>query len=485
MSNQPDDIVVATPSLAPAQQLSTSLAAVNAPLAGFLSAASLPTEGVLVAASERRFVIDAFNAAIEVLPLASRKEAFYLSKYVVAIGMGLFDAALNYLWNETVAALRRLVARTDLEYFFDAVEKRPDIRKKLQTADDLPEIGEAMLIEGCYRIGLLTNVNYERLKHVNFMRNHASAAHPNQNELNGAEMVGWLSNCLRYAITAEPSPEVVQVKKLLEQLRANPIAPSDVPLIRKGLLNLPRARLDDLLWTLFGIYCDTNQTAQTRANIDLIAKTVWDAATESRKYEVGIRYASYAKHADNSKKALAHQFLTTTDGLAYRSEDVLVVELMDKLSTLYSVHIAWGNFYSERNHARSLDQSLPPNGQVPRSIRKEWVKVICICYFGNGLGYKDGVDEAAVPYYETHIKNFTEAEVVEFLDLFADAQFVSDLHLLKPDARARKVATDLKARTKHVYALAALDLIITAPSKTLGKLHLTTAFQQALANLPR
>ncbi|WP_147439215.1 hypothetical protein [Corallococcus sp. CA049B] len=485
MSNQQDDLILAAQKLVPVHKLSTSLAAVSEPLAAFLHGANLPTEGVLVEASERHIVLNAFHDAISILPDGDRKGSFYLSKYVVAISLGLFDAALNYLWNETIAALRRLVARTDLEYFYDAVEKRPDVRKKLQTVDDLPEIGEALLIEGCYRIGLLTNVNHERLKHVNFMRNHASAAHPNQNEINGAEMVGWLSNCLRYAITAEPSHEVVQVKKLLEQLRANPILPGDAPIIKNGILHLPRERIDDLLWTLFGIYCDMNQTAQTRANIELIAKTVWGASAEARKYEVGIRYASFVKHAENGKKALAHQFLTATDGLAYRSEDVLVVELIDKLRTLYGAHVEYNNFYSERSHARSLEQSLPPNGQVPVAVRSEWVKVICVCYFGNGLGYKEGVDEAAVPYYVVHIKNFSETEVVEFLHLFGDAQFVSDLHLPKPDKRARDVAAFLKARTKHVHALLALDQIVNAAPKILGKIHSATAFQQALAQLPR
>ena len=160
------ELIQAAQKLVPAQRLSTSVQAINAPLADFLEVAGLPTSEVLVTFEERRIVLNSFNDAIAILPADRRGDAHYLSKFVVAISMGLFDAALNYLWNETVAALRRLVARTDLEYFFDAVEKRPGIRKKLQTADDLPEIGEAMLVEGCHRIGLLTNVNYERLKHT-------------------------------------------------------------------------------------------------------------------------------------------------------------------------------------------------------------------------------------------------------------------------------------------------------------------------------
>jgi hypothetical protein len=483
--NDSRDVIRLAEKLVPVQKLSTSVEAISSSLADYLEVTGLPTEGVLVPVDERRIVLNSFQDAVSVLPEQGRHDAYYLSKFVVAISMGLFDAALNYLWNETIAALRRLVARTDLAYFFDAVEKRPEIRKKLQTADDIPEIGEAMLVEGCYRIGLLNNLNYERLKHVNFMRNHASAAHPNQNDLTGAEMIGWLSNCLRYAITAEPSQEVVQVHRLLTQVRTNPLNPTDTPVIIGGLLRLPRPRIDDLLWTLFGIYCDTSQTGQTRSNIDLLAKAAWDASTEGRKHEVGVRYAEFVKHGEANKKTLAHQFLNTVDGLTYRAEEVLVVELLDKLRTLRNAHVGIDNFYNERNHARSLDQSLPPNGQVPAAVRREWVKIICTCYIGNGLGYREGVDEVAEPYYTAHITNFGEPEIIEFIDLFSDPDFVGDLGLLKPDRWARKVATLLKERVKQVHMVAALDQIINAPEKALDKIHTTSAFQRALKNIKK
>lgn len=484
-SEQSHELMRIAERMGPAHKLSTSVEAINKPLAGYLDDTGLPTEGVLVPFEERRLVLNSFQDAIAILPEKVRSDSYYLSKYVVAISMGLFDAALNYLWNETIAALRRLVTRTDLEYFFDAVEKRPDVRKKLQTADDLPEIGEGLLIEGCYRIGLLNNVNHERLKHINFMRNHASAAHPNQNDLTGAEMIGWLSNCLRYAITAEPSEEVVNVNRLLSRVRTYPIDPPDAPVIVGGVLRLPRPRLDDLLWTLFGIYSDTAQTPQTRANIEQIVTPIWDAATEGRKREVGARYAEFVKHAEVNRKTLAHQFLTVVDGLAYRAEEVLVVELLDKLRTLRNAHVSFNNFYNERNHARSLGQSLPPSKQVPTAVRREWVLVICTCYFGNGLGYRDGIDEVAEPYYAAHIANFGEPEIIEFLDLFSEPDFVVDLGKEKPDKRARQVADQLKTRTKHVHILSALDQIIGVPPKKLHNIHTVAAFKQALNNVHR
>lgn len=36
---------------------------------------------------------------------------------IAAAAVGLFDASLNYLWDETVSELRRRVAGFDLSYF--------------------------------------------------------------------------------------------------------------------------------------------------------------------------------------------------------------------------------------------------------------------------------------------------------------------------------------------------------------------------------
>ena len=231
----------------PATALTTSVEGLNSGLATYLEHHDLPTANILVPLKERRTVIDSLANAIDDLAKVDREKAYYLSKFVVAVTIGLFDAALNYLWNETILALRQTVAKVDLAYFFDVAEKRQDYRKRLATIDDLPRIEDNALIDACGRIGILTPVNAERLRHINYMRNHASAAHPNSNDLNGAEMVGWLTNCLRYAITATPDPAVLQMQQFLVTVRERVIATTDAPVYIGDLRKMDQARLDDLI----------------------------------------------------------------------------------------------------------------------------------------------------------------------------------------------------------------------------------------------
>jgi hypothetical protein len=455
------------------------------PLAGFLGSLGLPTDGVLVEFGERRFVLQSLQQTLEILPYSEREKAYYLSKFSVSVAVGLFDAALNFLWDETILALRRLAASIDLSYFFDTAEKRESHRAKLQTEEDLRALEDLTLIDTCTRVDLLTDVNRERLRHVNYMRNHASAAHSNQSDLTGQEMVAWLSNCLRYAITAKPDHAVIATKQLLTNIRDTPIPKKDVPVIASDLEKFTPERIDDLLWTLFGIYVDPGQKPDCRTNVANLAPYVWALASEDRKFQVGARHEHFIKQGDQQRKTFADEFLGHVDGQQYRSEDVLAGELLDKLRSLNAAHNGMNNFYNEWPHAASLASSLPVSGVVPRAAHVEWVKVITKCHIGNGHGYREGVDSTADGHYQRYIAGFSEAEVVQFLKLFEDSDFTVDFGSPKADQRARALATALREKTKNILVRRAIDVLLAQTEGTLRKLPIATKFQEAVKSLPK
>src|SRR3546814_4046801 len=93
-------------------------------LVTYLGELGLPTQNVLVPTAERQRVISNLPDVIALIDHAKRGEALYLSKFIAACGAGLFDAALNFVWDETVVHLRKKVARFDLEYFSDSEIER-------------------------------------------------------------------------------------------------------------------------------------------------------------------------------------------------------------------------------------------------------------------------------------------------------------------------------------------------------------------------
>lgn len=108
------------------------------------------------------------------------------------------------------------------------------------------------------------------------------------------------------------------------------------------------------------------------------------------------------------------------------------------------------------------------------------MKVVCICFCGNGKGYKNGIDESALPYYRHFIDIFTIEEIKEFLKLFNDHEFIYDLDTMKADRRMRTLAQNLKTKTTNVHISKAFGLIINFPKQLLPKLSNDSAFKESL-----
>ena len=478
-NNYEEGKIILIPTQTTPQQIETSIAAFNEPLANLLMHIGLPTENLLSPIEERRKVIFALESTIEILPLEERAKSVYLSKFTVAISVGLFDGALNFLWDETVKSLRRLAVDFDLQYFLSVAKTINTKYKNLASIDDLPAIGDHDLLDICRRIGLVNDINFKRLEHVNYLRNHASAAHPNENYISGIEMLSLLESCLRHAIVAKPDHSVIQIQQLFDNLRTKEIPKEDFDVIAEDLRKQPQERIDDFTLSIVGIYIDPKTEAYVKKNIDRLGRRIWDVLLEETKLRIGAKFGLYRKNGDVERKDAIQNFLETVNGLQYKDEDSLAAELLEKLQNLKTVHFEWNNFYNEFAHAKSIDMSIPATG-IPDTVRKLFVKVISICYIGNGLGYRDGVDESALPFYKKYIEDFGIVEIKDFLHLFKDPEFVSDFRGTKPDNRLRSLARFFKTKTKDVYINRVLDTIIDFPKNALQGLASDTRYKESM-----
>lgn len=68
----------------------------------FLEKVGLPTDNILSSLDERKIAISNLPFVIDKMNNELIGKSYYLSKFFVAVSTGLFDAALNYLWDETI-----------------------------------------------------------------------------------------------------------------------------------------------------------------------------------------------------------------------------------------------------------------------------------------------------------------------------------------------------------------------------------------------
>jgi len=410
------------------------------------------------------------------LLLSSAQWQCNISKFVAACAVGLFDAALNFLWNETIRNLREKAARFDLEYFYDSVVTDPDRRSKLKTEADLEKLEDWELIRGCLTTGLISEIGFRHLDYIRDMRNRASAAHPNQNELTGLQVVSWLDTCIREVLAKEPAGPVIEVRKLLRSLRQEKLTADDVPPIAASLPLLPDDLSRSLLRSILGMYTDLRLAVDVRNNIKLVAKAVWGVCSEESRFESGLKFASLEANGETSRAKLAREFLEVVDGLVYLPPDRLALEISAAVDTLMSVHNGWYNFYNEPTPARQLQRLVPASGEVPGAIVKKYIKTLTMCRIGNGYG----ISRAAQPIYDDLIGRFADKHVFWFINLVRDAEVASRLQFSACAQQYQALATQLEKRVVNPQLKQALSFIVGFPSDKLSNIKGDIRFQRIL-----
>jgi hypothetical protein len=240
--------------------------------------------------------------------------------------------------------------------------------------------------------------------------------------------------------------------------------------------------IEDFLSTIFGMYSDPNIAGNISQNIEGLAKYAWNASTDAKKHSIGEKYGYFRKNGDIQRKDKANDFLTIVDGLSYKDEDSISYELRDALANLMTTHNSVNNFYNEAPWARQLKQLLPVSGNVPISVLADLVKTVVVCYSGNGLGYREGVDEGALPYYKDFIKNFDNKALVCLLNMMDDSTLLMDLNMSKANRRFRNLCSALAQHCKNAFISDALNYVATC-SESLSNVYKTTAFKDLVAKV--
>ena len=193
----------------------------------FLQQIGLPYDNVIAAQSERNIIGQNLPAYIESLPHEIKRDARYLSKFVVGAGFGLFDYSLNAIWNEVVIDLRKKAIAYGLDIFFDSAVggKARDFYK---TEEDLVSLKDAVLLDTCRKLELISDTTYKKLKHILEMRNDIGISHPTNYTINAFELLGWLQTCIQDVLNDRPTEAALQVQAFIQNLKTytSPIDPA-------------------------------------------------------------------------------------------------------------------------------------------------------------------------------------------------------------------------------------------------------------------
>lgn len=443
----------------------------------------LPTLNVLVPVEERIRVFANLQAVVDRLPEDRRTRSTYVSKFIAAAAAGLFDAALNYLWDETISELRSRIAQYDVTYFFDVAVTNNERRKHLNSAEDLDKITDQELITGANQIGLISDIAFRHLDYIRYMRNWVSAAHPNQNSITGLQLITWLETCVNEILSLPLSHVTIEIGRLLVNIKTHALSQADATSIGTFFTTLEQERVDNLISGFFGIYCqpDTVTTVSTRDNIQLLAPRLWPRVSEVKRKHLGVRYAQFQVNNDRDPAQRARQFLDVVGGAGYIPEGLRAAEIEIALDNLLNAHNGYNNFYNEPPFANQLARLMSDaHARIPPQIEERYVLALTTVFLTNG----NGTTRAAEPIYRRLLQQLNSAQAFLAITSFTDSTIASRLQF---DLCERKYRTLLEMLEGKITAPAVREVIeqIKSFAGPLSRLRDDSNIKRQLENLRR
>ncbi len=424
----------------------------------------LPVENVLVPVNERVVVFRNVGSVLRKIEDDQKVNSVYFSKFLAAAAVGLFDAALNYLWDETIAEIRKRVIQYDVRYFYDNATSSEEKRKRLKNADDITKLDDGELIQGARNIGLISELGYKHLDYIRYMRNWASAAHPNQNELTGLQLISWLETCIKEVISLPLSNVVIEIKKLLVNIKNNELTEDEAKKIVPFYVELAQQQVNNLASGFLGIYIDDSSSAAALQNIRYLILPLWDMVDEETRSSMGLKYGRLIANNEQENAKKVRNFLDLVNGFSYISEDIKIVEIETAVRNLLNVHYSMNNFYNEPTFARQLFNLIGKDGGIPDRIRKEVVFGLVKVFLTNGYGIAAG----AQSYYIEMIKQFNQKEAFLALISFTDERVSSSLQFPLCGKKYEELLSIIKGK----FTAAAIIELFEEIEKSSGKFGL-------------
>jgi hypothetical protein len=448
----------------------------------FLESVGLPAENIIASQSERSIIGKNIGDFISSLPPEIKKDARYLSKFVVGAGYGLFDYSLNAIWNEVVVDLRKKAEVYGLDIFFDAAVGGGKSRDLYSTADDLPALKDSVLLDTCRKLELISDPTYSKLKHILDMRNSIGISHPNTYVINSYELLGWLQTCVKDVLHDRPTDAALQVQAFIGNLKkhVDPIDAATVQTIEKRIGELPTHLCGNILRTVFGLFVAQDTDATVRKNISLIAPVIWGSCLDQPKHKLGIVLEGYKANLHREKYILGEQFFETVGGNAYRSDSERLIIVNELLIDLRDKHNGWDNFHHEVPVARSLASYIPDPSAIIPNTTETLFRTVLLCRIGNGVTYNNGVSPGARPYYDTMLSFSGDKHAPLVIRLLTHFEVRSRLAKSICRAQAKTALEQVKKNVINQRLIECIDYLV-ANIETNGSIATSSDFKKLSA----
>lgn len=328
-----------------------------------------------------------------------------LARMCIAISVGLFDGAINYVWNASIDNLRNNIKN----FGFSVVAQIKGSNFDEQTLFNLKD---SELLDLCLKLNLLSEEGFYYLNQCRDMRNNFSAAHPSMGFIDDRELINYISRCSKYALSKSTNSKGVNITSLTSALKSTSFSDIQFEAWIDNLKNTHEAQREIIFSMLYGIYCDPTSSEIARLNALRICDTFSSDFTSNTILDITNKHYDYQAKGDEKRYKASLNFFERLLLLSKLNNSEQQRIFTKACKNLEAIHLSNNNFYNEPPFAERLLE-LSSYNEVPENIKELFVYTVVLAYVGNPYGYC----HAAENLYEQMIKSFTSKEILILLEL--------------------------------------------------------------------
>ena len=256
---------------------------------------------------------------------ADEYEMAMISKANNLMKVGFPEHSLLELWNASIHNLRRRVEMYSIDIFLSTISSLNGRKTYKKDGDTLSErwagVDDLILIEGATQIGVLNKKAGQSLSMIDWMRNHASPSHDNDECVSDQDVIG-LALLLRNNLFNHPLPDPAHSPvSLIEPIKSCNLTEDQIDLFKTEINCFSNKNIR----TIFGYAMDAIASGEKPAftNILSLFPTIWENATEELKTTFGLKIHNYTfdpstdDSADNAAADRLYDALLSVNGAKY------------------------------------------------------------------------------------------------------------------------------------------------------------------------
>ena len=301
------------------------------------------------------------------------------------------DHALLEVWNASIHNLRRRIELYSIDIFISTIQTLGGRKSYKKDGDTLSErwegLDDAILLEGAEQIGVLNKKAAKALEMVNWMRNHASPAHDNEDSVSRNDVLG-LAAIIKNNLFDHPLPDPVHSPiTLLNQIKSDELTDDQVDLFKDQIDNFSNKDTRTIFGFAIDVICSGEQPKY--ANVLKIFESIWKKSTEELKANMGLRIHNYMINpredtsSDSQASERLYSAILDVDGIKYipdQTRATIYRRLARKLASAKNTSYGWSLENSASYALKQVGVHIP--SIAFEEVYQEILSVWCGNYWG-------------------------------------------------------------------------------------------------------